>query len=126
MGRGKRAEKKQHKRAVLALARRRVNVLFATIRDGQGAVLHVPEATLGHDPPRRPPIARVDPIGEFRGVLRAGALQVPVRFPQAPDAVAELPMRLRCQHDQELFDLRGRVRAWADYAAPRVLEDLDE
>jgi hypothetical protein len=31
----KRAEKKQHKQAVLALARRRVNVLFAMIRDGQ-------------------------------------------------------------------------------------------
>jgi transposase len=31
----KRAEKKQHKQAVLALARRRVNVLFAMIRDEQ-------------------------------------------------------------------------------------------
>jgi hypothetical protein len=35
-------------------------------------------------------------------------------------------MHFRCQHDQELFDLRGRFRAWVDYAAPRVPEDLDE
>src|SRR6266700_8271184 len=60
------------------------------------------------------------------GVLRRRALEAPVGFPQAPDAVVELAADLRGQHRHELPDLRGCLCALADDAAPHVLEDLDE
>lgn len=60
----KRAEKKTHKHAVLALAPRRVNVLFAMIRDGeiyQSADCVTPAARQQHEevsPGREAPVDR--------------------------------------------------------------------
>ena len=60
------------------------------------------------------------------GVLRGRALEGPVGFPQAPDAVVELAADLRGHRDHELLDLHRCLRGLADDAAPHVLEDLDE
>ncbi|MBO8192456.1 IS110 family transposase [Streptomyces oryzae] len=43
----KRAEKKSHRQAVIALARRRVNVLWALIRDGRTFEISPPPVVLG-------------------------------------------------------------------------------
>ncbi len=42
--RRKRDERKSHKQAILALARRRLNVLWALIRDGRNFETAVPQA----------------------------------------------------------------------------------
>jgi hypothetical protein len=60
------------------------------------------------------------------GVLRGRALEAPVGFPQAPDAVVELAADLRGHRRHDLLDLYRCQRGLADDAAPHVLEDLDE
>jgi transposase len=60
------------------------------------------------------------------GVLRGRALEAPVGFPQAPDAVVELAADLRGHRRRELLDLHRCLCALTDDAAPHVLEDLDE
>jgi len=60
------------------------------------------------------------------GVLRGRALEAPVGFPQAPDAVVELAADLRGQHRHDLLDLHRCLCGLTDDAAPHVLEDLDE
>jgi Rhodopirellula transposase DDE domain len=75
----------------------------------------------GHPAGRAADLAR-----RAEGVLRGRALEAPVGFPQAPDAVAGLAADLRGQHRHELPDLHRCRRGLADDAAPHVLEDLDE